>query len=70
LKTLVADAGQGAENRYASSRANQIFMAKYPFLLSVKTHQEIFTDSGNFGITVAGPKEQSGAMADALTKEI
>jgi hypothetical protein len=44
-------------------------MAKYPYLLSVKTHHQIFSDSGNFGITIAGPKEKSGEMADAITKE-
>lgn len=27
------------------------------------------TDTGNFGITLAGPKEKSGEIADALTKE-
>lgn len=45
-------------------------MAKYPWLLSVKTHQKIFSDSGNFGLTLAGPSAKSGEIADALTKEL
>lgn len=37
--------------------------------MSVKTHHKVLSDTGNFGITLAGPKEKAGEIGDALTKE-
>jgi processing peptidase subunit alpha len=55
---------------WTNSRANTHFLQKHPFLTSVSSVIDAFSDSGNWGITISGPNAKSGEMADVLTKEV